>query len=425
MEQKESNPRLFSIAKPGLSYLKVGILGEPASGKTTTAAYLMFGVHKFVKSKKPIFFVDTEDGSDWIIGPAKTNGIELHTFKTRAFVDLCAAVQEAEKHAGALIIDSISHFWLELMASYLAEKKRKTGRSSMGPRDWGILKPQWAEFTKLYLKAKTHIAICGRAQEVFEETGKDDIRVKDVRLQAGKELGYEPSLLIEMIRITDLRGSKDGEPKRVTKREAVVRKDRDSSPTSLDGKRFIFTRQQMEKMDKKNVIFEAFASHIKKLNLGGEQRSVSDKTSSELFDEGSENAQVSAAFRGYAKAVEELKAEFQRYIPGRKAQDVKLTKELLAVIFGTPSWKVATDLEDDDPAEKTADLREKTGLLHTVFILFETKEPAQAEASRLDIVGLVNEAQEVKAKGGPGFGEVRDAAQAEAVQVPSDDDLPF
>lgn len=422
MGTKES-PRLFEKAVSGLSYLKVGILGEPAAGKTTTAAYLMFGLHKHIKSKKPIFFLDTEDGSDWLIEPAKNNGIELHSFKTRAFVDLLAAVDEAEKNAGALIIDSISHFWGELMAAYIREKKRTTGRSTLGPRDWGIIKPQWAEFTRKYLAAHTHIAICGRAQEVFEETGKDDIRVKDVRLQAGKELGYEPSLLIEMIRITDLRGSKDGEPRRETKREAVVRKDRDSSPGSLDGKRFVFTRKQMERMDQKNVIFEAFLSHIKKLNLGGEHRSVSAKTSAELFDDGSENARAASVFNEFSKAVDELAAEFKRYVPGRKAEDVKLTKDLLAVLFGTPSWKVATD-HGGEPVEKTTEIRTKLGLLHQTFLHFEAMDMPTREAARLDPLGLVNEAQLIL----EGPGETPQGVEAPGPPLTPkdpDEDLPF
>jgi hypothetical protein len=49
-------------------------------------------------------------------------GIALHTAKTRAFTDLLAAIPEAETHGSVLIVDSLTHFWVELCETYSARK---------------------------------------------------------------------------------------------------------------------------------------------------------------------------------------------------------------------------------------------------------------------------------------------------------------
>jgi len=57
----------FQKAENLQAFLKVGLLGFMGSGKTHTTVLLMTAFHKFCKSKKPIFFCDTETGSDWAV----------------------------------------------------------------------------------------------------------------------------------------------------------------------------------------------------------------------------------------------------------------------------------------------------------------------------------------------------------------------
>ena len=85
---------------------------------------------------RPALFLDTETGSDWITPLFNEEGIELHTAKTRAFVDLVPAIQEAEKNGSVLIIDSITHFWTELTESYAKKKNRRYGLQF---QDWAWL----------------------------------------------------------------------------------------------------------------------------------------------------------------------------------------------------------------------------------------------------------------------------------------------
>jgi len=67
-----------------------------------------------------------------------------------------AATAEA---ADILIIDSVSHFWTELMESYQREKKRKFIQFE----DWNYLKREWRKFSDSFVSSKLHIVLCGRA----------------------------------------------------------------------------------------------------------------------------------------------------------------------------------------------------------------------------------------------------------------------
>ena len=52
----------------------------------------------------------------------ETAGIELFTAKTRAFRDLLEAVPEAEANGSVLLVDSLTHFWVELTDAYMRAK---------------------------------------------------------------------------------------------------------------------------------------------------------------------------------------------------------------------------------------------------------------------------------------------------------------
>ncbi|MDK1063146.1 ATP-binding protein [Cronobacter sakazakii] len=90
-------------------------MGFAGDGKTYTASELAIGLVLLMRQRglamgdKPVMFLDTETGSDWVKPRFDAENIELYTAKTRAFVDLLAAVNEAEQSGSVLIIDSISH----------------------------------------------------------------------------------------------------------------------------------------------------------------------------------------------------------------------------------------------------------------------------------------------------------------------------
>ena len=114
---------IFQPAELEMAFLKGGIYGGAGSGKTFTATNIAIGLHKFTKAKKPCYFIDTETGSDFVINRFEEAKVKLQVAKSRAFKDLLEAVTEAEKNGSILILDSITHFWNELMDAY--QKKHK------------------------------------------------------------------------------------------------------------------------------------------------------------------------------------------------------------------------------------------------------------------------------------------------------------
>ena len=260
---------LFKPAEVTSAFMKLGLLGFQGSGKTKTASKVVIGLVQYMKERgvdyasKPVMFLDTETGSDWVIPDFKAAGIRMEAAKTRAFSDLLTAVDEAEANGSALIIDSITHFWMELTQSYM----KKRNRTRLQFEDWGYLKSEWAKFTDRYVNSSAHIALCGRAgfeydYTVDDETQKKNLEKTGVKMKAEGEMGYEPSLLVLMERQQEIEANKI---KRVW-RTATVLKDR---AARLDGQCF------------EDPGFEQFLPHIQMLNLGGRQMGVDTSRNSQ------------------------------------------------------------------------------------------------------------------------------------------------
>ena len=83
--------------------LKMGLMGFQGSGKTFTMTNVAIGLVQMMRElrladgDKPIAFMDTETGSDWVRPRIEAAGIKLVTAKTRAFTDLLEIIEEAEK----------------------------------------------------------------------------------------------------------------------------------------------------------------------------------------------------------------------------------------------------------------------------------------------------------------------------------------
>jgi hypothetical protein len=260
---------LFQPAEVTSAYMKLGLLGFQGSGKTKTASKIVIGLVHYMQERgiaaanKPVMFLDTETGSDWVIPDFKAAGIRMEAAKTRAFSDLLLAVEEAEQNGSAMIIDSITHFWMELTQSYM----KKKNRSRLQFEDWGHLKLEWGKFTDRFVNSSAHIALCGRAgfeydYTVDEETQKKNLEKTGIKMKAEGEMGYEPSLLVLMERQQEIEANKI---KRVW-RTATVLKDRSAQ---LDGQCF------------EDPGFEQFLPHIQMLNLGGKQLGVDTSRNSQ------------------------------------------------------------------------------------------------------------------------------------------------
>jgi hypothetical protein len=329
---------LFKPAESTSAYLKMGLLGFAGSGKTKTASITTIGLVLHARqlgieyAKKPVFFLDTETGSDWVKPDFEKAGIELHVAKTRAFVDLLTAVDEAQKNGSLLLIDSISHFWKELTDSYSRKKAAQFKAASyrLQFQDWGYLKGEWGKFTDAFINSPLHIILCGRAgyeYDYFEnDEGKKELEKTGVKMKAEGEMGYEPSLLVLMERNQKIESGTVA----ASWREATVLKDRS---TLLDGKVFVDPK------------FSDFAPHIKMLNLGGKQLGVDTSRTSEHA------VQVEKKdWHSTQKTIvlEEIEGVLVEHYPSTKAEDKQAKAALILKHFNTRSWTEVCNMRVDD-----------------------------------------------------------------------------
>lgn len=319
----------MSLFKPSVNdqaFLKTAIMGFSGSGKTFTASKIAIGLHEYIKGKKPIAFIDTETGSAYVAGMFKAKGIQLVVGKSRAFVDLISMTRDAEKNSEILIIDSITHFYVELVEAYM----KKLNRTRLRVQDWGPIKQEWRQFTDLFVNSNLHIIMCGRAGWEYDfredEDGVTDIAKTGTKMKAETEMGYEPSLNIEMEKVRE--GS--GKIGQAFKNRAWVLKDRFDV---INGRSF------------DNPDFGSFLPHIKLLNIGGEHMGVdTQKSSQDLFD--SPQSQ-SLWIKRKEIALETLKIECDKRWSNRSDQGQKARIAALESIFGTASQTAIGDLSPD------------------------------------------------------------------------------
>lgn len=352
---------LFTKATNTSAYAKVGILGFAGAGKTYTATRMAIGLAGLMRSahldnaKRPAFFLDTETGADWVEPMFRDAEIELHTAKTRAFVDLLVAVDEAERNASVLIVDSISHFWRELCDSHM----KKKNRTRLEFQDWAVLKKEWGRFTDKFINSALHIMMCGRAgfeYDYFEDSdGKKQLEKTGIKMKAETETGYEPSLLVLMERHMNMADHK-------IVRVATILKDRS---TKLDGKEFT------------NPAFKDFLPHFQALNLGGQQMGVdTTRDSSELFDGENGDLQWRREAREKDIALDEIEQLMVKFYPGQTSDAKKAKGELMETFASTRSWERVKALKPG----QVIDIRNRLWLhLEGVEYAFDPPVPGKAD----------------------------------------------
>lgn len=325
---------LFSEATITQAHLKAGIFGFNGSGKTRTAIEIAIGLTLLLKKRglpqgdRPIYFLDTETGSDFVKHLVEGAGLKLFTAKTRAFSDLIPAYQEAERNASVIVTDSITHFWREFTETY-AKKKNKT---QLTMADWGFLKKEWGRFTDIYVNSGVHAILCGRAgfeyDNFVDDEGRKQMEKTGVKMKAEGEMGYEPSLILFMDRETDLRTN-------VVTRVASVLKDRFDV---IDGKSFAHA-------DTGGPKFEDFLPHIERLNLGGRHVGVDTSRTSEAMIP--EHGKEEWRYRKEQAEIllDQVQALFTKHMPGRAAEEQRRKVILLERFFGQGgSWKAVETL---------------------------------------------------------------------------------
>ncbi|MCC7144280.1 MAG: hypothetical protein IT349_19465 [Candidatus Eisenbacteria bacterium] len=269
---------LFAEAVIEQAYVKAGLFGFAASGKTMTASLLMIATilecrrRGIPQADKPVYFQATEPGVDFVVPLFEHFKVPLRVTRRRDFASVIPALTEAEENGSGYIIDSVTHPWTEFMEAYM----RKTKRRYIQFEDWRFLKQEWAAFTSAFMNSNIHAISCGRAGFEYDyherEDGKKELEKTGIKVKTEGEFAFEPSLLVLMEREIDL----DGQVSRV----AQVIKDRWAV---IDGMTIPF--RQVGPNGKKltydqllEQAWKAFSPHVLKLNLGGAHKSI-DTTS--------------------------------------------------------------------------------------------------------------------------------------------------
>ena len=322
----------------GQGYLKAGFLGFPKSGKSYTATLVALGLIKHLGLNGPIAMFDTEGGSEYLAAMIREgSGQDLMGVKSRSFDDLMGMARECESDGvSVLLVDSITHVWRELMASYmkkLNERLTANGRrakSRMDIQDIMTLKELWSVWPDLYLNSKLHIIICGRAgfewdMEKDEETGKNVLMKTGVKMKVESEFGFEPSLLVEMERVQEL-----GDITKITHRATVI------------GDRFHVIDGQVGH----NPTFDFFKPHIALLTPGAHAPiDTAIKSEPNVDEDGNPEWQREKKER--AIYCEEIQADLLAKFPSQSAQDKYAKATLIKHVFKTGSWTKVEGLNSE------------------------------------------------------------------------------
>lgn len=300
-------------------YFKAGIEGFAGSGKTYTAALIAIGLHKRIKSKKPVVIFDTEKASKFLKELFEEAEIEVLVKESRSMADLAETMKRMREDnaSDVLIIDSISHVWENFLNSFM----KKKNRTYLQFQDWGIIKPTWkTQFSDPFVTDPYHVIMCGRAgheygNEVNPETGKREIFKSGIKMKVEGETAYEPDMLVLMERFEEVL---DREKK--VWREATILKDRSQS---VDGKTF------------KNPTYDDFAPAVEIMLKDPSKTPISAEGDTQLlFKTEDETAKW---IREKKKAIENLEGLLTRIEPASTGKGKKLKLDLLDKVFGTTS----------------------------------------------------------------------------------------
>lgn len=332
---------ILKPAKVTQAFLKEGIYGKEGSGKTLTATLHAIGLHRYIKSEKPVAFFDTETGSDFVLHMFATCGIEVLSVKSHSLKTLGEAMREAQTACDVMIIDSLTHIYKDLLSSYL--RKKTDGTHFIRIQDWQPIKDAWArEFANPYVNMPMHIIWCARAKNIFEDvvdemateqSGRDQFKsvVVGTGARAESESAYEPSVLIEMERVMQRDGGKYA-------RRATVLKERFNL---LTDEQFEYPTVTTDVLLKENKPFTDLLPHIKMLNLGGEHMGFTDEGSEDLFEDERDEGLIQIRKRRKI-ALEKINTGFKRIFPAGTGKDPVHKIAAMECIFATTS---ETELE--------------------------------------------------------------------------------
>lgn len=335
------------------SRAKIGAFGGTGSGKTTTLSLLAAGLSKEFHAGAPVAFYSTEPGVDFVKPIFSGEGVKLYEDRSKSFTDLLAAVQEAQRlQCCAIIVDSVTHVWRELVDAYC--RKMRIDKPEF--HHWKDIKSTWQQWTDLYVNAPIHILVAGRAGNEYEyeinEKGKKELVKGDSKMKAEGEFGYEADLLIEMFSDADLSlmraVRKKNQPKTREARMSHTALVRKSRVWVLNGQQFSYEDSDGYAVGGYKKVFSDFRPYFDALNLSGSHQGIDTSRNSEgMFtrQEGSEWHKLKAQ-------KEVLLEEIQNTIvmtlgSGQDAKTKGLKLVIVDAVLGERSWAKVESLPVD------------------------------------------------------------------------------
>jgi len=375
----------LSILTNQAGYLKAGFLGFAKSGKSFTAAKLAIGTIKLFKLDGPVALFDSESGSNYISEMVKAEtGRDLMGVRARSFDSLMQFSRDCiSERVSVAIIDSISHPWVELCDSFLAQLNDSRKAKGWAPlqklefAQWSSIKKIWEQWPNFFLNSQLHIIMCGRAgyeweMTTNEETGRKELEKTGIKMKTEKELGFEPSLLVQM--------------------------EREQVPDGQGGFKMVHIATVLG--DRFNVIdgatatnpdFKFFQPHIEKLRPGTHAPvDVASKTATGADMEGHADWDREKRLRTILS--EEIQGAIITKHPGQSAEEKKQKADLMQLIFNTRSWTRIEGMNSEVLRDGLERLRKHLGIDQSVSSN-ETDElpfgPTEAPKTPQDAPGAV------------------------------------
>jgi hypothetical protein len=371
----------MAILKPAVieqAAAKVGIFGSQGSGKTTTAALFLIGLSKTYHNGAPVAFLDTENGSDYLIPIFEAEGVPLLVVKSRAFKDMRAALTEA-KDAGCCgyLVDSYTHPWQELCDTFKAKSRRK----KLEFHHMDELKGMWRQWTDQFLNSPLHCIVNGRLGYEWGKDEEGELVKLGSKMKSESEAGYEPSLLIEMEGVRPANVVKGKQRSQIV-HLAHVLKDR---WRTLNGQTFEFKDINDYKAGDYKVVFNKFLPHWQRLAMAnGVQRAVDGtRTSEGMLDDGGRTLAAQRA-QQVEIALEVIQNTLAQVWPGQDTLSKQTRLAVIEAMFGQPSWTAVTK----KPLET---LDEGAALISFVKEQMKDRQPFETAAEAAAFVTMCKE----------------------------------
>lgn len=333
---------MFRPAIKEVGFVKGSMYGPPGSGKTTLLAMLLIYLSKTYHQSAPVAWLASEKGVDFVMDIFKAEGVPLLVSRSRSFLDLKNAHQEAlQAGCCGLGIDSTTHFWRELLTTGMKRPGRQLEKIQR-------VKEEWDPFAADFQDMPIHSLATGRLGYTWEDVEVENSAgeiVKELskggtKMKAEADFGHESDLEIVMSAVEDpdflkfekVRGKSRRNFRSVMLHAATVKKAR---VWELNGAGFTWKDQKGYKLGYYKTVAECFRPHFDTINIGGIHH-VTDFNpgSSVLFQSKSEQSWHEQAIKK-DECLENWYAGMDAVLPGRtdegKRQRMLVTEAITGV----------------------------------------------------------------------------------------------